>query len=212
MSEGQLRGQLPELRQEHRVLTIGLFDGISALRVATDLLGLEVLGHVSVEPDQHARRVVESHFPEVRHVSLVQDVDDDMVREWGRVYSQASVVLVGGGPPCQGVSGLNADRKGALRDERSKLFVHVQRILGAVRLHFPWCQVHGLMESVSSMDPQDRQVMSASFGSQPWKCDAGTMTWCSRPRLYWLTWELTEGTGVRLDRDQELGEVILEAH
>ena len=66
-----------------------------------------------------------------------------------------------------------ADRKGALRDERSKLFVHVQRILGAVRLHFPWCQVHGLMESVSSMDPQDRQVMSASFGSQPWKCDAG---------------------------------------
>ena len=212
VSEGQLRGQLPELRQEHRVLTIGLLDGISALRVATDLLGLEVLGHVSVEPDQHARRVVESHFPEVRHVSLVQDVDDDMVREWGRVYSQASVVLVGGGPPCQGVSGLNADRKGALRDERSKLFVHVQRILGAVRLHFPWCQVHGLMESVSSMDPQDRQVMSASFGSQPWKCDAGTMTWCSRPRLYWLTWELTEGTGVRLDRDQELGEVILEAH
>ena len=51
--------------------------------MATDLLGLEVLGHVSVEPDQHARRVVESHFPEVRHVSLVQDVDDDMVRGVG---------------------------------------------------------------------------------------------------------------------------------
>ena len=40
-----------------------------------------------------------------------------MVREWSRDYSQASVVLVGGGPPCQGVSGLNSDRKGALKDE-----------------------------------------------------------------------------------------------
>ena len=30
VSEGQLRGQLPELHQEHQVLTIGLFDGISA--------------------------------------------------------------------------------------------------------------------------------------------------------------------------------------
>ena len=35
-----LRGELPELRQEHRVLTVGLFDGIAALRVACDLLGI----------------------------------------------------------------------------------------------------------------------------------------------------------------------------
>lgn len=45
---GSLRGELPELRQEHQVVTIGLFDGIVALRVAADLLGLQVLGHVSV--------------------------------------------------------------------------------------------------------------------------------------------------------------------
>ena len=45
---GSLRGELPELRQEHQVVTIGLFDGIGALRVAADLLGLQVLGHVSV--------------------------------------------------------------------------------------------------------------------------------------------------------------------
>ena len=34
--------------------------------------------------------------------------------------------------------------------------------------------------------------MSADFGDTPWRCDAGTMTWCSRPRLYWLTWELEQ--------------------
>ena len=55
----------------------------------------------SVEIDSHASRVVESHFPEVRQVSDVQSVDVNMVREWSREYSQASVVLIGGGPPCQ---------------------------------------------------------------------------------------------------------------
>ena len=62
---GSLGGELPESRQEHQVLTIGLFDGIGALRVAADLLGLQVLGQISVEVDPHAARVVESHFPEV---------------------------------------------------------------------------------------------------------------------------------------------------
>ena len=212
VSEGILRGDLPELRQEHRVLSIGLFDGISALRVALDLLGLQVAGHVSVEVDPNAARVVESHFPEIRHISRVEEVNDDMVREWARVYSQVSVVLVGGGPPCQGVSGLNADRKGALRDERSRLFVHVPRITALARKYFPWCQVHSLMESVASMDVSDRQAMSEVFGSQPWKCDAGTVSWCSRPRLYWLTWELQEGQGVSLHPASQPPEVVLQAY
>eukprot|EP00435_Cladocopium_sp_Y103_P031778 s555_g8.t1 len=120
VSQGRLRGELPELRQEHQVLTIGLFDGIGALRVAADLIGVQVIGHISVESNVQAARVVESHFPETRFVSDVLEVEEDMVREWARAYSQASVVLVGGGPPCQGVSGLNADRKGALKDERSR--------------------------------------------------------------------------------------------
>eukprot|EP00435_Cladocopium_sp_Y103_P022238 s2269_g5.t1 len=210
-SEGKLRGELPELRQEHRVLSIGLFDGIGALRVALDLLGLQVVGHVSVEVDGHAARVVESHFPEVRHLQRVQDVSDEQVREWARDYSQASVVVVGGGPPCQGVSGLNCDRKGALRDERSKLFTHVPRITQLVRKYFPWCQVHALMESVSSMDASDREVMSQGFGTSPWKCDAGTISWCSRPRLYWITWELQGGPGVSFDLIKEPQEVVLRA-
>ena len=38
VSQGKLRGELPELRQDHQVLMIGLFDGIAALQVAADLL------------------------------------------------------------------------------------------------------------------------------------------------------------------------------
>lgn len=211
VARGSLRGELPELRQEHRVLTIGLFDGIGALRVAADLLGLQILGHVSVEVDKHAARVAESHFPEVCQLNTVQEVDDSVVREWARTYSQASVVLLGAGPPCQGVSGLNHDRKGALKDERSRLFTHVPRIRTLVQQHFPWCQVHTLMESVASMDTSDRKIMSQDFGDAAWKCDAGQMTWCSRPRLYWVTWELTPMEGVSLQFQGDPREVILTA-
>ena len=49
-------------------------------------------------------------------------MDEEMVQEWAVKYSNVGVVLVGGGPLCQGVSGLNAHRKGALRDARSSLF------------------------------------------------------------------------------------------
>ena len=141
----------------------------------------------------------------------------------GREFSQASLVLIGGGPPCQGVSGLNSQRKGALRDERSSLFPHVRRIGNLVQRHFPWCQVHCIMESVASMDAQDRDIMSADFGDSPWYCDAGTLTWTSRPRLYWITWELqgmkgaslSDGSSgapreVRLEAYQDLEEVCCE--
>ena len=66
VGRGVLRGQLPELRTEHTVLTTGIFDGIGALRVAVDVLGLEMVGHVSNEKDPSARRVVESQFPQTR--------------------------------------------------------------------------------------------------------------------------------------------------
>ena len=212
VSQGSLRGDHPESRHDHKVLTIGLFDGIGALRVAADLLHLDLLGHISVEREPSAQRVVESHFPEVTLVKDVALVDDAMVAGWSRDYSQASLVILGSGPPCQGVSGLNANRKGALRDERSGLFTHVGRIRKLLQKHFCWCQVHSLMESVASMDPTDREVMSEGFGSQPWICDSSTISWCSRPRLYWITWELQEQSGVEfLDTGKGLQQVKLSA-
>lgn len=212
VSSGTLRGELAESRRELRIFSVGLFDGIGALRVALELLGVEVLGHVSVEKSPEARRVVEAAFPNVTTVLDVEMVDSDMVKKWSGDFSQASLVLLGGGPPCQGVSGLNADRRGALRDVRSALFVHVKRIESLLRTHFPWCPVHTLMESVASMDPVDKDAMSQDFEDEPWRCDAGTMTWCSRPRLYWLTWELLEGEGVHLDRSPGHREIQLVAY
>ena len=53
------------------------------------------------------------------------------------------------------------------------------------------------------MDDLDRDIMSADFGSTPWWCDAGELTWCSRPRLYWVTWELLSQAGASVNAGEE---------
>ena len=63
-SQTSVRGDVPEQEDLMQVLSIGLFDGVGALRVACDAVGLPMLGHISVERDPKARRVVESFFPD----------------------------------------------------------------------------------------------------------------------------------------------------
>lgn len=67
------------------------------------------------------------------------------------------------------------------------------------------------MESVSSMDESDRSTMSAGFGCEPVKCDAGHFTWCHRPRLYWLSWDLApdQPSYVQEGGDKEPDELFL---
>ena len=190
-----VRGDLPELDDHCQVLTVGLFDGIGALRVAADGLLLPMAGHLSSEVSPEASRVLESHFPDSVSIGAVQDITEDMVVQWACKYSNVGVVIAGG-PPCQGVSGLNSDRKGALRDARSALFPHVGRVYVLCKRHFRWAQVHYFMESVFSMDPDDRYVMSESIGSLPWMVDSLGVALCRRPRLYWMSWELLGGEGV----------------
>ena len=117
-------------------------------------------------------RVVEARFPDTSFVGKVEDITEDVVASWACQHSNVGVVLVGGGPPCQGVSGLNSERKGALKDARSALFPHVRRVYVMCKKHFPRAQVHYLMESVWSMDDKDRALMSESIGTCPWVIDS----------------------------------------
>ena len=197
-SHCSIRGDLPEVPDHVQVLTVGLFDGIGALRVCADALLLPMAGHVSSEVSKEGNRVVEAHFADSIMVGSVEQIDDAMVCDWAAKFSNVGVVLVGGGPPCQGVSGLNSDRKGALRDARSSLFPHVGRVHKLCQKRFPWAQVHFLMESVASMDDDDRYIMSQDIGVLPWRIDSFGLSLCHRPRLYWLSWDLKGGPGVSL--------------
>ena len=205
IAAGALRGQLPEARLDGGILVIGLFDGIGALRVAIDALKVPVSGYISVEKHDPAGRVVEKHFAGVVRYPRVEDITPETVKEWSTRYSQTSLVVIGAGPPCQGVSGLNWDRKGALKDERSCLFKEVPRIRDEVKKHFPWCPTYVMMESVASMDKVDRDIMTQAIGCLPLKCDAGTFTWCHRPRLYRCDWEIIAAEGYHLSTETGTG-------
>eukprot|EP00438_Fugacium_kawagutii_P025122 Skav230795 [mRNA] locus=scaffold312:115550:119568:+ [translate_table: standard] len=212
----KVRGDIPESSSIVQVLTIGLFDGIGALRVAVDSLQVPSVGHVSVEKEPMASRVLESRFPGTLFVDDVAAVDAALVKDWACRYSQVGVIVIGAGPPCQGVSALNANRRGALKDSRSCLFTHVPRIRSLVQQAFPWAQVHLLAESVQSMDQSDRQVMTEAFETLPWAIDASGVSLAHRPRLYWISWELSPQLGVTLqapldESTASFGKVQLEA-
>ena len=68
-SNSQCRGDVPEPHDLTQVLTVGLFDGLGALRLAADAIGLPMAGHVSIEKDPKGRRVVESWFPDTLFLS-----------------------------------------------------------------------------------------------------------------------------------------------
>ena len=187
-ASASIRGDLPEPADVCAVLTVGLFDGVGALRVAADACQLPVLGHISVEVKKEASRALESKFPSTVFIEAgVEAVDDEMVRNWACRFSQAAVVILGAGPPCQGVSGLNSERRGALRDHRSCLFSHVRRIKELLKKHFVWAQVRYLTENVASMDESDRSIMTEAtedFGDHPSMIDAAGVSLARRPRLY----------------------------
>jgi len=194
-----IRGDVAEPADHIQVLTIGLFDGIGALRVGADALKLPMGGHVSAEVSVAGNRVVEANFPDTLHVGDVANITEDMVQDWAVRFGNVGVVLVGGGPPCQGVSGLNSDRKGALKDARSSLFVYVKKVYQMAKKKFPWAQVHVMMESVFSMDEKDRATMSEYMGCLPYLVDSEGIAVCRRPRLYWLSWELRLAPGVTME-------------
>ena len=79
------------------------------LRVNADALKFPMRGHVSAEVSAAGNRVLESNLPDSEQVGNVADITEDMVQERAAKYSNVGVVLVGRGPPCQGVSGLNPD-------------------------------------------------------------------------------------------------------
>eukprot|EP00435_Cladocopium_sp_Y103_P008139 s339_g2.t1 len=167
-----VRGGFPEPLEVVDVLTVGLFDGIGALRVAADVLQLPVVGHISVECNDHANRVLESGFPGSHTIKTVEEVDT---------------------------------AEGSQRDARSSLYKEIPRIFKLIRTAMPWAQVHLFTESVASMDPKDRAAMSQDLGLVPNRVDSSGISLARRPRLYWLTWELTSEPGMQLEPPQGSG-------
>ena len=118
-----VRGDEDEPFQGGGILVISLFDDIGSFRVALGALGVPVLGFIAVETNPQARRVVESAFPSVKHMADVTEISEVMVRELASEFPTVTAVILGGGPPRQGVRALNVARKGAELEPRSNLYL-----------------------------------------------------------------------------------------
>ena len=197
-SEAQVRGERFEDFEEGGLLVVSVFDGIGSLRIALDAIGVEVAGYVSVESCPAARRVVESAFPMAISLADIREVSQEVVKQWAAAFPKVRGVLLGGGPPCQGVSGLSASRRGALEDPRSSLYQHYVRVRDLLQETFSWCPVHFVMESVSSMDEKDRAIYSRAVGILPYQIDSRNVSLCRRPRLWWFNWSLSEQLGLEI--------------
>ncbi|CAE8720996.1 unnamed protein product [Polarella glacialis] len=133
------------------ILGVGCFDGISALQVALEILGAPIAGFVSIENKMEAIRVIRANYPSTQHFSDIKSFGEAQVRQLALSFPRVQLVLVGAGPPCQGVSALNAGRLGAVEDPRSSLQSRVAWLRDLFILGFPWAKVQVLEESVASM-------------------------------------------------------------
>ena len=199
VSRGKLRPEGNPLDGRPRVLSIGLFDGIGCLRVALDLIGANVLGHVLVQKQPEGHRVVEYHFP------------GSPLAQWcGKHWWRRGTGLVpevrtsghghnGGGTTMSRCFRTQCNRRGALLDELSCLFVHVQRIRRLVyngtSFGVPstssWSRWHPWMKRIG-------RIWAMISGMFLLEIDSEFLTWCRRPRLYWITWGIQEGEGAEV--------------
>ncbi len=120
-----------------RILAVSLFDGIGGMRRALDVLGVELCGHISSEISPEAIKIAQHSWLETWAVGDVTAIDDSIVYKAARRYDRADIVLIGGGAPCQGVSGLNSGRL-HLDDSRSALSLPGQLSMTGKKMSHLW--------------------------------------------------------------------------
>ena len=92
---------------------------------------------MSVEKEGTDEELLRPSSPTSLFHDDVKTVDEALVKVLALRFPSVSLVLLGAGPPCQGVSGLNASKKGALRDERSCLYQEVPSVRDLLKKAFP---------------------------------------------------------------------------
>jgi DNA (cytosine-5)-methyltransferase 1 len=101
-----------------KLLTFGsLFAGIGGIDLGLERAGMRCAWQVEIAP--FCRKVLAKHWPDVERLGDV--------RECGK-HNIATVDLIAGGFPCQGISRANPNGKG-LNDERSGLWTEFYRII-----------------------------------------------------------------------------------
>ncbi len=106
---------------------------------------------------------------------------------WAKEENHLTDAFHWGGPPCQSLSGLNAERTG-IEDQRSRRMDKRRCIDDALAYAFPLAAIHAGADNVASKSKSDRQAITKIRCGFPLvMCGPGPLSWCRRKRLCWLT-------------------------
>ena len=166
------------------LLVVSFRDGMGGLSAAVELTGVAPDGIIFVEKSKLARKVVKKHWPTAITYDDINAVTPEVVKRWWDWFPSVRRVLIGGGLPWQGLSGVNASRE-SLTDPRAQLVHSVLDIVAEVRKN-PGVDVFEIYESVASMDDKDMLALSALLKVRPVFVEAANVGPCKRARLYWI--------------------------
>ena len=127
---------------------LSLFSGIGGFDLGFDRAGMVCAGQV--EYDEKTRAVLAKHWPDVKRMNDVREVQGD---EFG------TVDLICGGFPCQDVS--VAGRREGLAGERSGLWYEFHRLIEATLP--PWIVIENVPGLLSSNGGKDIQIIIDSL-------------------------------------------------
>jgi DNA (cytosine-5)-methyltransferase 3A len=198
---------------------LGLFDGMSGLRMAMNDAGLPIKHYFASEVCKPSINVTQARFPDTEQLGDVRDINPRDL--W-------MVEIIGGGSPCQNFS-MSGKKMGMvtttnvevttfeqymkLRSEgfefvgQSYLFWEFIRIYNGikdVRQEMGLSEPKFLLENVK-MDKKWAKVITDALGVEPIVIDSGLLTAQARYRIYWTN---IQGVKVPEDKGITLGDVI----
>lgn len=164
---------------------LSLFNGISALHLACDRIGLPVDTCYYAEIDKYANKVTEKHYP--NDIALG---DVTKWREWD--IDWADIGLVGAGFPCQAWS--VAGKQLGDKDERGMLFWTTLEIIAHVLKHNPKAKF--LMENVKMKKDFEQYIThhteQALGHVEKTLINSALVSAQNRQRYYWTNFEVTQ--------------------
>lgn len=152
---------------------LSLFDGISCGQLALQRAGIQYNKYYASEIKKIAIQCTQENFPDTIQLGDVTKLD---------LCKLDKIDLLIGGSPCQDLSIANVANKGnreGLNGEKSSLFYEYVRILKQIKPKY------FLLENVSNMKDEDKNLISKILGVEPIKINSNLVSYQNRIRYYW---------------------------
>jgi site-specific DNA-cytosine methylase len=155
---------------------IELFAGLISLSLAFAPLNISVIACFFSETCPDAVSCIRHHFPNAGDLGDICKISRRRISELVQKYPDAKFCL-GGGPPCQDVSELNATAAGAngsrsvLREEYDRVYQYLKDSIEEQKAGSSEGRLLGILEC-TRMRPGDRPAYDKIFSTPPFElCD-----------------------------------------